>query len=150
VAAHDPRRREPLSDEIADLLRDLAPQVLGALTRRYGDFGRAEDAVQEAMIAALRTWTRDGVPEQPRGWLATVAARRYLDQVRADSARRRRELAVHRASPEAGEPAGDDTLELLFLCCHPALAPSAQVALTLRAVGGLTTAEIAAFSPSCC
>lgn len=152
MAAHDPRRRAGLNDEIAVLLRDLAPRVLGSLTRRYGDFARAEDAVQEATIAALRAWTRDGVPEQPRGWLATVAARRYLDEVRADSARRRRELAVHRASgdhdlaasPAEDPPARDDTLELLFLCCHPVLAPSAQVALTLRAVGGLTTAEIAA------
>jgi RNA polymerase sigma factor (sigma-70 family) len=152
VAADDPRRRAGLNDEVDLLLRDLAPQVLGSLTRRYGDVARAEDAVQEAMIAALRTWSRDGVPEQPRGWLATVAARRYLDQVRADSARRRRELAVHRASPDDdvvapptdGEQAGDDTFELLFRCCHPELARSAQVALTPRAVGGLTTAEIAA------
>ncbi len=139
-------------DGIGDLLRDLAPQVLGAVVRRYGDFGRAEDAVQEAMIAAVEAWAPDGPPEHPAGWLITVAARRYVDQVRADAARRKRETATVEATPRDAlvapppdtEPARDDLLELLFLCCHPALGPSAQVALTLRAVGGLTTGEIAA------
>ncbi len=120
--------------------------------RRYGDFGRAEDAVQEALLAAVEAWRADGVPEHPAGWLRTVAARRYVDQVRADAARQRREHALLDATPrdalvappaDAG-PLRDDLLELLFLCCHPALGPSAQVALTLRAVGGLTTPEIAA------
>ncbi|WP_230688996.1 RNA polymerase sigma factor [Micromonospora sp. WMMD558] len=154
MAADDRHRRRPLTgdDRVGDLLRDLAPQVLGALVRRYGDFTRAEDAVQEALLAAVETWTADGVPEHPAGWLRTVAARRYVDQVRADAARRRREQAVLDATPRDAlfapppdaEPAHDDLLELLFLCCHPALGPSAQVALTLRAVGGLTTPEIAA------
>ncbi|RKN51351.1 RNA polymerase sigma factor [Micromonospora endolithica] len=136
---------------VGDLLRDLAPQVLGALVRRYGDFSRAEDAVQDALLDAVRVWTRDGVPEHPAGWLRTVAARRYVDQVRADAARRRREVALLDATPRDAlvaappdvEPARDDLLELFFLCCHPALGPSAQLALTLRAVGGLSTAEIA-------
>ena len=120
--------------------------------RRYGNFTGAEDAVQEALLAAFETWTADGVPEHPAGWLRTVAARRYVDQVRADAARQRREHAVLDATPRDAlvapppdaEPPRDDLLELLFLCCHPALGPSAQVALTLRAVGGLTTPEIAA------
>ncbi|WDZ87974.1 RNA polymerase sigma factor [Micromonospora cathayae] len=137
---------------MADLLRELAPQVLGGLVRRYGDFARAEDAVQEALLAAFRSWTADGVPEHPPSWLRTVAARRYVDQVRADAARQRRELALLAATPRDAlvappadtEPARDDLLELFFLCCHPALGPAAQVALTLRAVGGLTTTEIAA------
>ncbi|MGD9530937.1 RNA polymerase sigma factor [Pseudonocardia sp.] len=137
---------------VGELLRDLAPQVLGGLVRRYGDFARAEDAVADAVVDAVAAWTRDGVPEHPAGWLRTVATRRYVDAVRSDAARRRREDAVHDATPRDelvaaapdAEPARDDLLELLFLCCHPALGPSAQVALTLRAVGGLTTAEIAA------
>jgi RNA polymerase sigma factor (sigma-70 family) len=137
---------------VEGLLRTLAAPVLGALVRRYGDFYRCEDAVQEALISAVSTWPRTGVPAQPLGWLKTVAARRYLDQLRADTARQRRERAVLEATPRDAlvappsdlEPVRDDLLELLFLCCHPALTPSAQVALTLRAVGGLSTAEIAA------
>jgi RNA polymerase sigma factor (sigma-70 family) len=138
---------------VGELLRDLAPQVLGGLVRRYGDFARAEDAVADAVVDAVAAWTRDGVPEHPAGWLRTVATRRYVDTVRSDATRRRRESVLHDATPRAdllappsdAEPArDDDLLELLFLCCHPALGPSAQVALTLRAVGGLTTAEIAA------
>jgi RNA polymerase sigma factor (sigma-70 family) len=140
--------------EVEDLLRELAPQVLGALVRRYGQFDLCEDAVQEALLAAAVRWPADGVPEHPRGWLVTVASRRMTDQVRADSARRRREETVAARSPadelvapgpDADLPsAGDDTLTLLFLCCHPALSPASQVALTLRAVGGLTTAQVAA------
>ncbi|PRY38790.1 RNA polymerase sigma factor [Umezawaea tangerina] len=132
---------------VEDLLRVLAPKVLGALVRRHGDFARCEDAVQEALIAAVDAWSRDGVPEHPRGWLTTVAARRYVDQVRADTARERRELADFDASRREAdaEPVDrDDLLELLFLCCHPALTAPSQMALTLRAVGGLTTPEIAA------
>jgi RNA polymerase sigma factor (sigma-70 family) len=140
---------------IEGLLRELAPQALGALVRRYGHFDACEDAVQEALLAATVQWPRHGVPDQPRGWLITVASRRLADQLRSDEARRRREEAVARAEPppqvasppdEPGEPGGpghDDTLTLLFLCCHPALTPPSQLALTLRAVGGLTTAEIA-------
>jgi RNA polymerase sigma factor (sigma-70 family) len=140
--------------EVEDLLRELAPQVLGALVRRYGQFDLCEDAAQEALLAAAVRWPADGVPEHPRGWLVTVASRRMTDQVRADSARRRREETVAARSPadelvapgpDADLPsAGDDTLTLLFLCCHPALSPASQVALTLRAVGGLTTAQVAA------
>jgi RNA polymerase sigma factor (sigma-70 family) len=140
--------------EVEDLLRELAPQVLVALVRRYGQFDLCEDAVQEALLAAAVQWPADGVPEHPRGWLVTVASRRMTDQVRADSARRRREETVAASSPadelvapgaDADLPsAADDTLTLLFLCCHPALSPASQVALTLRAVGGLTTAQVAA------
>ncbi|WP_371482559.1 RNA polymerase sigma factor [Kitasatospora sp. NBC_00315] len=136
-----------------DLLRTLAPQVVGVLTRRFGDFDAAEDAVQEALLAAAVQWPREGVPDNPRGWLIQVASRRMIEQVRAEQARRRREdrsareLPVDRwTAPAADEadPAGqDDTLTLLFLCCHPALPPAAAVALTLRSVGGLSTAEIA-------
>ncbi|MFJ2766447.1 RNA polymerase sigma factor [Streptomyces sp. NPDC087300] len=139
--------------EVEDLLRRHAPQVLGALVRRYGHFGAAEDAVQEALLAAARQWPDEGVPDNPRGWLIRVASRRLTDQLRADEARRRREeeaaLLTPRdafTTPPPGEgraPSDDDTLTLLFLCCHPLLGPAAQVALTLRAVGGLTTAEIA-------
>jgi RNA polymerase sigma factor (sigma-70 family) len=138
---------------VEDLLRELAPQVLGALVRRYGQFDLAEDAVQEALLAAATQWPQTGVPEHPRGWLVTVASRRMTDQVRTESARRRREAAVAARSPadelvapgaDAELPsAADDTLTLLFLCCHPALSPASQVALTLRAVGGLTTAQVA-------
>ena len=133
-------------------MRQLAPQVLGALVRRCRNFDLAEDAVQEALLAAATAWPASGIPENPRGWLITVAARRLLDQLRAESARRRREVtaaalepAGQLATPAAGDeqPAGDDTLILLLLCCHPTLSPPSQVALTLRAVGGLTTAEIA-------
>jgi len=139
--------------EVDGLLRELAPQVLGVLVRRYGQFDLCEDAVQEALLAAAVQWPADGVPERPRGWLVTVASRRMTDQVRGESARRRREEAVAAASPadelvapgaDADLPAAaDDTLTLLFLCCHPALSPPSQVALTLRAVGGLTTAQVA-------
>jgi RNA polymerase sigma factor (sigma-70 family) len=130
---------------VEDLLHELAPQVLGALVRRYGHFDACEDAVQEALLAATVQWPDDGLPRNPRGWLITVASRRVTDQLRSDQARRRREdttvaLAL-RGEPEA--PDRDDTLTLLFLCCHPALSPASQLALTLRAVGGLTTAQIA-------
>ncbi|MFJ8251149.1 RNA polymerase sigma factor [Streptomyces sp. NPDC094466] len=143
---------------IEDLLRRHAPQVLGALVRRYGHFDPAEDSVQEALIAAAGQWPRDGVPDNPRGWLIRVASRRLTDRLRSDEARRRREETAAAltpadafVTPPPGEgpsgmgraPTEDDTLTLLFLCCHPALSPPAQIALTLRAVGGLTTAEIA-------
>jgi RNA polymerase sigma factor (sigma-70 family) len=130
---------------LEDLLRELAPQVLGTLVRRYGDFAACEDAVQEALLAAALQWPESGAPESPRGWLITVAARRMTDQWRSDSARRERE-AVAAFEPPAPSPPpseADDTLTLLFMCCHPALTPASQIALTLRAVGGLTTAEIA-------
>ncbi|MEU6118584.1 DUF6596 domain-containing protein [Streptomyces sp. NPDC047117] len=136
-----------------DLLRRLAPQVLGALVRRYGHFGLAEDAVQEALLAAAVQWPADGRPDNPRGWLIKVGARRLTDLLRSEEARRRREETAYALTPrdefhapapgESRAPSEDDTLTLLFLCCHPALAPAAQTALTLRAVGGLTTAEIA-------
>jgi RNA polymerase sigma factor (sigma-70 family) len=140
--------------EVEDLLRELAPQVIGTLVRRYGQFDLCEDAVQEALLAAAVQWPQAGVPERPRAWLVTVASRRLTDQVRTESARRRREETVAASSP-ADElvapgpdaelpPAHDDTLTLLFLCCHPALSPASQVALTLRAVGGLTTTQVAA------
>ncbi|WP_103341149.1 RNA polymerase sigma factor [Amycolatopsis sp. CA-126428] len=127
-------------------VRRLVPEVLGVLVRRYGPFDACEDAVQEALAAAAAQWPVAGWPENPRAWLVTVASRRLADQVRSDAARRRREEAdALRTPPPAGgeAEAGDDTLTLLFLCCHPALTPSSQVALTLRAVGGLSTAEIA-------
>ncbi|MGK5739483.1 RNA polymerase sigma factor [Micromonospora sp. URMC 103] len=137
---------------LTDLLRRLAPQVLGALVRHGGTFDAAEDAVQEALIAAAERWPVDGQPQNPRGWLIRVAARRLADQRRSDVARTRREMVAaqlvpaddHVAPPADEMPpaAEDDTLDLLFLCCHPALSRSSQVALTLRAVGGLTTAEI--------
>jgi RNA polymerase sigma factor (sigma-70 family) len=132
-----------------DLLRRLAPQVLGALVRRYGQFDACEDAVQEALIAGAAQWPARGVPENPHGWLVAVASRRLMDQWRSEGARRNREDAAASLEPEAsatGEAASqdhDDTLTLLFLCCHPALTPPSQIALTLRAVGGLTTAQIA-------
>ncbi|GAB7042767.1 MULTISPECIES: RNA polymerase sigma factor [Catenuloplanes] len=128
------------------LLRDLAPQVLGVLTRRFGDFVAAEDAVQEALLAAFRQWPDEGVPANPRGWLIQVAHRRFVEQVRGADARRRREMSDFRMRAplsEAVAESADDTLEMLFLCCHPVLSPASAVALTLRAVGGLTTAEIA-------
>ena len=135
------------------LLRVLAPQVLGAVVRRFGDFAAAEDAVQEALLAAAVQWPDEGVPDNPRGWLIHVAARRMTDQIRADLARRRRETVVVMQAPAdtAIVPAPDsdaalhedDTLILLFMCCHPALTRASAIALTLRAVGGLTTAEIA-------
>lgn len=135
------------------LLRELAPQVLGVIVRRYRDFGAAEDAVQEALIAAATQWPRDGVPAEPRAWLIRVASRRIADHVRTETARRRREAFVVSLVPPEEQlalaaddddvPVHDDTLVLLFMCCHPALSSSSAVALTLRAVGGLTTAEIA-------
>src|SRR6266536_1925106 len=132
------------------LLRELAPQVLGAVARRFRDFSSAEDAVQEAMIAAFTQWPQEGVPENPRGWMIQVATRRMTDQVRSEIARRQRETAVAQ-DVETMAPVDeiesdmdpDDTLILLFMCCHPALTSSSAIALTLRAVGGLTTAEIA-------
>jgi RNA polymerase sigma factor (sigma-70 family) len=129
---------------LEDLLRELAPQVLGALVRRYGHFDTAEDAVQEALLAAAQQWPQEGVPESPRGWLITVASRRLTDLLRREQARERREDRVAQWAPQ-GEPVADtdDTLVLLFLCCHPSLSAASQIALTLRAVGGLTTAEIA-------
>ncbi len=138
---------------VENLLRQLAPQVLGALVRRYGQFEESEDAVQEALLAAAIQWPDQGVPDNPRAWLTTVASRRLTDQIRSDHARRRRETTVATMAPadssvtaapdiQTSEP--DDTLTLLFMCCHPAVSPPSQVALTLRAVGGLTTAQIAA------
>ena len=136
---------------IEGLLRELAPQVLGAVIRRSGDFAAAEDAVQQALIAAAERWPGDGVPDDPRAWLVRVASRRIIDHVRAEAARRRREELVVSLVPAedqlalaAGEDDGsDDSLVLLMMCCHPALSPASAIALTLRAVGGLTTAEIA-------
>jgi RNA polymerase sigma factor (sigma-70 family) len=138
---------------IEDLLRRLAPRVLGVLVRRYGQFDTCEDAVQEALLAAAVAWSEEGIPESPRGWLITVADRRMADQLRSEQARRRREDRVAAQAPadvslapapgNDQPPEHDDTLILLFLCCHPALSPASQIALTLRAVGGLTTAEIA-------
>jgi RNA polymerase sigma factor (sigma-70 family) len=130
---------------VEDLLRQCAPQVLGALVRRYGQFEACEDAVQEALLAAALQWPGDGVPDNPQAWLLTVATRRLTDQWRSESARRQREVSQAALAPVGGDiPDRDDTLTLLFLCCHPALSAASQVALTLRAVGGLTTAEIAA------
>ena len=136
-----------------NLLRELAPQVLGAVIRRFRDFAAAEDAVQEALLAAAMQWPEHGVPDNPRGWLIHVAARRMTDHIRADLARRRRETTVAMEAPVEDPPAfeidlethdnRDDTLLLLFMCCHPALTRSSAIALTLRAVGGLATAEIA-------
>jgi RNA polymerase sigma factor (sigma-70 family) len=127
-----------------DLLRELAPQVLGAVVRHCGDFDAAEDAVQEALLAAARHWPTEGVPDNPRGWLIQTAVRRFTDAYRAEQSRRRREEAVFRQEvPGAETEDRDDTLVLLFLCCHPALPTASAIALTLRAVGGLTTAEIA-------
>jgi predicted RNA polymerase sigma factor len=126
--------------------------VLGAVVRRYGHFDLAEDAVQEALLAAATQWPAEGIPDRPRGWLITVAARRLTDLLRAEQARRRREYTEarltppgHELAPPADDPPadGDDTLTLLFLCCHPVLSPASQIALTLRAVGGLSTAQIA-------
>jgi RNA polymerase sigma factor (sigma-70 family) len=122
----------------------LAPQVLGALVRRYGDFDAAEDAVQEALLAAAVHWPREGVPAEPRGWLIQTAGRRMTDQWRSEQSRRQREsLASLREAPAPEVSDQDDTLIVLFMCCHPALTPASAIALTLRAVGGLTTAEIA-------
>jgi RNA polymerase sigma factor (sigma-70 family) len=136
--------------DVENLLRQLAPQVLGAVVRRYGHFDVAEDAVQEAMLAAATQWPGEGLPDNPKAWLITVAARRLTDLLRSEQARRRREDTVARWQV-LGQQTGaaerpdnsDDTLILLFMCCHPALSPLSQIALTLRAVGGLTTAEVA-------
>jgi RNA polymerase sigma factor (sigma-70 family) len=131
--------------EIEGLLRELAPHALGALVRRYGDFDTCEDAVQEALLAAATQWPDEGVPANPKGWLITVASRRRIELWRNESARRRREETAATLAPPDPEPAPEveDTLTLLLLCCHPSLTLVSQVALTLRAVGGLSTAEIA-------
>lgn len=142
-----------LDSSAQDLLRDLAPQVLSVLLRRYRDFGGCEEAVQEALIAAVTQWPAQGMPDNPKGWLITVATRRLTDQIRSDTARRLREQLVVSLIPAdeqialAADAAGvnerDETLDLYFMCCHSALSTASQVALTLRAVGGLTTGEIA-------
>src|SRR3954466_2795117 len=157
-------RGRPVTSDLEDLLRELAPRVLGALVRRYGRFAACEDATQEALLRAATRWPVDGVPDNPRGWLVTGAIHRLLDELRGEQARRRREDAVILATPPpapqtdrddslaplflcchpAPETDRDDSLALLFLCCHPALSTPSQIALTLRAVGGLTTAQIAA------
>ena len=140
----------PPDPRVEPLLRELAPQVLGAVVRRFREFAACEDAVQEALIAAAAQWPREGVPEHPRGWLIRVAQRRLADEARSDIARRTREAAVAAEIPESApwsddlpDVDPDDTLVLFFMCCHPALTPASAIALTLRAVGGLTTAEIA-------
>jgi len=137
-------------DHIEDLLRELTPRVLGAVVRRFRDFAAAEDAVQEALLAAATQWPGEGLPESPQAWLIRVASRKLTDQIRSEVARRRRETT---AAMEAGyvipapeieaEVSSDDTLQLIYLCCHPALTRSSAIALTLRAVGGLSTSEIA-------
>jgi len=157
----------PLDPVVENLLRELTPSVVGAVVRRFGDFAAAEDAVQEALLDATTQWPKEGLPDNPRAWLIHVAARRMTDHIRSESARRRRETTVvlqatvdEQVVPTPDEmpfelgstfgragrvdAAGDDTLILLFMCCHPALTRSSAIALTLRAVGGLTTAEIAA------
>ena len=132
---------------IEDLLRNAAPRVLAAVVRRYGNFADAEDAVQEALLAAATQWWEQGTPENPVGWLIQVASRRMIDQLRSDGSRQQREESAawerSPAEPDAQYPEHDDTVALMFMCCHPALTPSSAIALTLRAVGGLTTAEIA-------
>ncbi|MGA2590169.1 MAG: RNA polymerase sigma factor [Bryobacteraceae bacterium] len=140
----------PLDASSEHLLRELAPQVLGAIIRRFRDFTAAEDAVQEALVAAAVQWPREGLPDNPRAWLIQVASRRMTDYLRSEMARRRRETAAAMQLDQLAPPPGsenetdqDDTLILLFMCCHPALTPSSAIALTLRAVGGLTTLEIA-------
>jgi RNA polymerase sigma factor (sigma-70 family) len=125
-----------------EALRDLVPQVLAVLVRRGHDFATAEDAVQEALLDAHRTWD-ERMPDDPKAWLVTVAGRRLIDLQRSEAARRRREEAALTEPPPGPAEQADDTLLLLFLCCHPALSPASAVALTLRAVGGLTTREIA-------
>ena len=140
----------PLDPRSEHLLRELAPQVLGATIRRFRDFSASEDAVQEALVAAALQWPREGVPDHPRAWLIQVAARRMTDHIRQESARRRRETTVSLelghviAAANVDEATGqDEMLILMFMCCHPALTASSAIALTLRAIGGLTTAEIA-------
>jgi RNA polymerase sigma factor (sigma-70 family) len=139
----------PDAGSIPDLLRELTPSVLGSLVRRFGQFDACEDAVQDALLAAVQAWSAHGRPENPKGWLLTVASRRMIDEVRSDHARRRREQEQAAGAERLadGDDAGrdhDDSLALLFLCCHPALSDPSQVALTLRAVGGLSTTQIAA------
>jgi RNA polymerase sigma factor (sigma-70 family) len=138
--------------DLDNLLRPLVPLVVGALVRRYGHFDLAEEATQEALLAAALQWPKDGTPDNARGWLITVGSRRMTDLLRSEQARQRRENELaQRVPPEALQaPAADhpqsesdDTLVLLFMCCHPSLSPASQIALTLRAVGGLTTAEVA-------
>ena len=136
-----------------DLWRSVTPQVIGALVRRYRDFDRAEEAAQEALLAAAVQWPEEGVPDDPKAWLIRGGSRRLIDGLRSDEARARRELADATRAPvddllapppdAAGSGDHDDTLTLLLLCCHPSLAPAVRIALTLRAVGGLTTAQIA-------
>jgi RNA polymerase sigma factor (sigma-70 family) len=137
---------------VEDLLRELTPQVLGALVRRYGHFDACEDVVQEALLAATLQWPAQGIPENPQGWLYSVASRRLIDHWRSETARQRREMTavtltpppeLYAPAPDDYAPEEDDTLTLLFLCCHPELSPASQLALTLRAVGGLTTHQIA-------
>ena len=147
------QRQDVPADQLGHLLRELTPQVLGTVVRRFRDFAAAEDAVQEALLAAAIQWPREGSPDKPRAWLTQVAFRRMADHIRSESARRRREsevapvdlVAAHTVEAAAFEtaPQEDDTLVLLFMCCHPSLTPASAIALTLRAVGGLTTAEIA-------
>ena len=139
-----------IAPDLEHLLRELAPQVLGAVVRRFRDFASAEDAVQEALLAAATQWARQGLPEHPRAWLVTVASRTLTDQIRSEVARRRRETLaamesgyVMQAADIEPEVSSDDTLNLIYLCCHPELTRSSAIALTLRAVGGLTTGEIA-------
>ncbi|NUS45435.1 MAG: RNA polymerase sigma factor [Mycobacteriaceae bacterium] len=130
---------------VEDLLRELAPQVLGVLARRYGNFDAAEDAVQEALIAAAQQWPDEGLPDYPRAWLIRVGARRLTDAARSEAARRNREaVAFQQDLPDSEAADHDDTLQMFFLCCHPVLSPSSAIALTLRAVGGLSTEAIAA------
>ncbi len=139
-----------ISPDLEHLLRELAPQVLGAVVRRFRDFAAAEDAVQDALLAAATQWPDEGLPEDPRAWLVRVASRTFIDQIRSDIARRRRETFV---SLEPGymmpcaeievEVSSGDTLNLIYMCCHPELTRSSAIALTLRAVGGLSTLEIA-------
>jgi RNA polymerase sigma factor (sigma-70 family) len=134
------------SAEIEGLLREAAPRALAAVVRRFGDFADSEDAVQEALIEAAEQWPARGIPESPTGWLIHVASRRMTDRIRSEEARRRREQEVASLEPDDPGPVreGDDALALIFMCCHPELTPASAIALTLRAVGGLTTAEIAA------
>jgi RNA polymerase sigma factor (sigma-70 family) len=143
-------KEQPSDISIEHLLRELRPQVLGTVVRRFRDFPAAEDAVQEASLAAAMQWPRDGIPDNPRAWLTQVAFNRMADYIRSETARKRRENKVAseqtqiiEANADETVPQEDDTLALLFMCCHPALTPTSAIALTLRAVGGLTTAEIA-------
>ncbi|KJK40472.1 RNA polymerase subunit sigma-24 [Lentzea aerocolonigenes] len=130
---------------VEDLLRELAPQVLGVLVRRHGQFDVCEDAVQEALLGAAQQWPEQGIPDNPKGWLITAASRRWIEQYRSETARRQREEKVVALAPPPADPAPaqDDTLTILAMCCHESLTTASQIALTLRAVGGLTTGEIA-------